>query len=239
MPRPISYPFSKFLSSIFPHLSKSPSFPTNPRNILISFWHWKHQSFRLNSSGCNFIIFNIGGVFMKTFFILMISVSLMVWGCGKKETSQTQKPATAQKEASTQPAEAQVGVAVEKPHQIPEDQFTTTPSGLKYADIVVGEGEQPQKGDIVVVHYTGWLTDGKRFDSSVLRGKPFKFPLGMHRVIAGWDEGVASMRVGGVRQLIIPPELAYGSRGAGGVIPPNATLIFEVQMLGIEKPQQK
>jgi len=174
-------------------------------------------------------------ILMRSFIMFLVIFSLAMFGCGKKKSEQTAKPTASKQPMATQPEEQKVGVAVDKPHDIPEDQFTTTASGLKYADIVVGQGEQPEKGDVVVVHYTGWLTDGKRFDSSVLRGKPFKFPLGMHRVIAGWDEGVASMHVGGVRQLIIPPELAYGGRGAGGVIPPNATLIFEVQMLGIEK----
>jgi peptidylprolyl isomerase len=109
----------------------------------------------------------------------------------------------------------------------------TTESGLKYIDTEVGEGATPKKGDKVQVHYTGWLTDGKKFDSSVDRGQPFVFDIGMGRVIKGWDEGVMTMQVGGKRRLIIPPELGYGARGAGGVIPPNATLIFDVELLGI------
>ncbi len=109
----------------------------------------------------------------------------------------------------------------------------TTASGLKYIDIKKGKGASPKPGQMVTVHYTGWLTNGKKFDSSVDRGKPFTFRIGAHQVIKGWDEGVMSMKIGGKRRLIIPPQLGYGSRGAGGVIPPNATLIFDVQLLAI------
>lgn len=107
----------------------------------------------------------------------------------------------------------------------------TTPSGLKYTDLVVGTGPSPAPGQVCVVHYTGWLTNGKKFDSSVDRGRPFEFPVGQARVIRGWDEGVATMKVGGKRKLTIPPDLGYGERGAGSVIPPNAILIFEVELL--------
>ena len=109
----------------------------------------------------------------------------------------------------------------------------TTPSGLKYTDLVVGSGAQPQAGQTAVVHYTGWLLDGKKFDSSKDRGQPFSFPVGRGRVIKGWDEGVATMKVGGTRRLTVPPDLGYGAQGAGGVIPPNATLTFEVELLDV------
>jgi peptidylprolyl isomerase len=114
-----------------------------------------------------------------------------------------------------------------------DGQEQSTPSGLKYTDLVVGTGAQPQPGQTAVVHYTGWLLDGQKFDSSKDRGQPFSFPLGRGQVIKGWDEGVASMKVGGKRVLIIPPDLGYGTRGAGGVIPPNATLKFEVELLDV------
>ena len=109
----------------------------------------------------------------------------------------------------------------------------TTPSGLKYIAEDIGTGDAPTKGKSVKVHYTGRLTDGKKFDSSVDRGDPFVFSIGVGQVIKGWDEGVMSMKVGGKRQLIIPPDLGYGARGAGGAIPPNAELIFDVELLGV------
>jgi FKBP-type peptidyl-prolyl cis-trans isomerase len=108
-----------------------------------------------------------------------------------------------------------------------------TSSGLKSEDLKEGAGAAAKSGDTVDVHYTGWLKDGTKFDSSVDRGQPFSFPLGAGRVIKGWDEGVQGMKVGGKRRLIIPPDLAYGARGAGGVIPPNAELTFEVELLKI------
>ena len=104
---------------------------------------------------------------------------------------------------------------------------------LKYEDLKEGSGDEAKKDDTVEVHYTGWLTDGKKFDSSVGK-RPFSFKLGAGDVIQGWDEGVAGMKVGGKRKLTIPPELGYGARGAGGVIPPNATLVFEVELLKIK-----
>lgn len=110
---------------------------------------------------------------------------------------------------------------------------TTTPSGLIIEELEVGAGATAEKGKQVSVHYTGWLTDGRKFDSSKDRNDPFEFPLGAGHVIGGWDEGVQGMREGGRRKLTIPPELGYGARGAGGVIPPNATLVFEVELLKV------
>jgi peptidylprolyl isomerase len=114
----------------------------------------------------------------------------------------------------------------------------TTASGLQIEDTVVGTGATPTKGQTCVMHYTGWLYEngvkGKKFDSSLDRNEPFEFPIGMSRVIKGWDEGVSTMQVGGKRTLIIPPDLGYGARGAGGVIPPNATLVFDVELLGVK-----
>ncbi|MDI3465453.1 MAG: Peptidylprolyl isomerase, FKBP-type [Nitrospira sp.] len=112
-------------------------------------------------------------------------------------------------------------------------QEVITPSGLKYIDQEVGTGDVAVAGKTASVHYTGWLENGKKFDSSVDRGQPFSFPLGAGRVIKGWDEGVQGMKVGGKRKLTIPSDLGYGSRGAGGVIPSNATLIFDVELLGV------
>jgi peptidylprolyl isomerase len=115
---------------------------------------------------------------------------------------------------------------------------TATPSGLKIIDIKIGTGPSPRTGQTCVMNYTGWLyvngVKGKKFDSSLDSGKPFEFQIGTHQVIPGWDEGIATMKVGGKRTLIIPPGLAYGASGAGGVIPPNATLIFDVDLLAVK-----
>jgi FKBP-type peptidyl-prolyl cis-trans isomerase FkpA len=127
-------------------------------------------------------------------------------------------------------AEAQNGKNGKK-----EGKVVTTKSGLKYEELKEGAGDEAKAGDVVHVHYTGWLKDGKKFDSSVDRKEPFEFKLGAGKVIKGWDEGVAGMKIGGKRKLTIPPELGYGSRGAGNVIPPNAELTFEVELLKVKK----
>jgi len=114
-----------------------------------------------------------------------------------------------------------------------DQQSVTTSSGLEYVDLVVGTGTQPAAGQTVSVHYTGWLTDGRKFDSSLDRGQPIEFPLGTGVVIKGWDAGIDGMKVGGKRKLTIPPELAYGARG-GGPIPPNATLVFDVELVAVK-----
>lgn len=121
-----------------------------------------------------------------------------------------------------------------KPHSKGKSKVVTTKSGLKYVDIVVGKGAVPKPGQFVSVHYTGWLTNGKKFDSSRDSGRPYRFRLGMRKVIPGWDEGIATMHVGGKRKLTIPPNLAYGASGFADAIPPNATLLFDVELVGIE-----
>ncbi len=133
---------------------------------------------------------------------------------------------------------ATAGLAVAPAAVRAEAETTLTASGLKYTDVKVGTGAEAKPGKTVSVHYTGWLynggTKGKKFDSSHDRGQPFDFPLGGGQVIAGWDEGVAGMKVGGKRTLVIPPDLGYGARGAGGAIPPGSTLFFEVELLGVK-----
>jgi peptidylprolyl isomerase len=155
---------------------------------------------------------------MKTATLTLLVLALLSVGA---LAAQTAKPKPAPQAGTTPKATA------------PTPKTVTTRSGLKYVDLEVGKGAMPKSGQIVVVHYTGWLTNGRKFDSSVDRGEPFSFVLGRGKVIKGWDEGVATMRVGGKRKLTIPPRLAYGPQGLPGAIPPNATLIFEVQLLRI------
>ena len=164
------------------------------------------------------------GWWLALVFVLITAVA-----CGSSTDEQTTENGESMTtESGLQPAPPG---APEAPTAVDEADYTVTDSGLKYYDLVAGIGEPPQPGDNVSVHYTGWLTDGTKFDSSLDRGQPFSFPLGQGRVIAGWDEGVANMTPGTVRQLVIPPELGYGESGLSGVIPANATLIFEVELL--------
>lgn len=156
---------------------------------------------------------------MKAIAVAII-LALATWGIAQEK----EKKAEGDKKAEDKSAEKK-----EKSKKV------TTVSGLQYEELVVGTGASPKTGEKVSVHYTGWLTNGKKFDSSVDRGQPFEFTLGRGEVIKGWDEGVASMKVGGKRKLTIPPQLAYGDRNVGnGLIPPNSTLIFEVELLGIK-----
>jgi len=148
-----------------------------------------------------------------------------------KQNSAMASPVSAS--AMTEASESGTLVALSLEDVAEKEDVKTTESGLRYVDIEEGEGATPKEGQTVVVHYTGSLADGTKFDSSRDRDRPFSFKLGEGQVIKGWEEGISTMQVGGRRQLIIPPELGYGQRGAGGVIPPNATLIFDVELLKI------
>jgi FKBP-type peptidyl-prolyl cis-trans isomerase FkpA len=148
--------------------------------------------------------------------LLVVVAALVLGGCGQPGAATAPNATTTTTSSGTKAAEV------------------TMPDGLKFTDDQVGTGAEAQAGKTVSVHYTGWLTDGTKFDSSRDRNQPFSFPLGRGQVIKGWDEGVAGMKVGGKRTLTIPPDLGYGARGAGGVIPPNATLKFEVELLDVK-----
>jgi peptidylprolyl isomerase len=155
--------------------------------------------------------------------VIAVAFAALLAGC-IASSAPTQVEAQAQPEAKVPPQ--------------PETKFFSQASGLKISDIKVGTGASPKRGQICVMHYTGWLYQsgqkGAKFDSSVDRGQPFEFPIGTGQVIKGWDEGVATMKVGGKRTLIIPPDLGYGARGAGNSIPPHSTLIFDVELLAVK-----
>lgn len=167
--------------------------------------------------------------------LVTILALIFTAACSNETPQQTQNQPT-QSPATPLPVTAPPNTPNTASSEVPKDpNEVATPSGLRYVDIVQGTGEQPKQGQVVLVHYTGTLPNGRKFDSSVDRGQPFKFVLGAGMVIKGWDEGIATMKVGGKRKLIIPPQLGYGSSGAGGgVIPPNATLLFDVELLGIQ-----
>lgn len=183
--------------------------------------------------------------------LLLASVLVTLQGCagGNKPANPQQATTKAQQSAATGDLEFPPTEGEQAQQQLPKkrellnqtavgedkglDGMTPTNSGLQYRDDAVGQGQVAQAGQVVVVHYTGWLTDGTKFDSSYDHGKPFEFPLGGGQVIRGWDEGVAGMKVGGKRRLFVPPELGYGARDMGQ-IPPNSALVFDVELLGIK-----
>lgn len=165
------------------------------------------------------------------FFVVLIVISAAGWLFIRKGRQA--------QESTIHDVTASLGPSVEPSPSISEGKMTTLEGGLQIQDIVAGSGAQAGAGDTVSVNYVGMFTDGRKFDNSYDRGQPFQFTLGGGQVIKGWDQGVAGMRVGGKRKLIIPPALAYGQGGAGnGLIPPNATLVFEVELLAVQKPQR-
>jgi FKBP-type peptidyl-prolyl cis-trans isomerase len=170
-------------------------------------------------------------IFLSVAFIAVFVVLLVVGQVGSKQNTAIADQLTSTPPAPTILTENNILIASDT---MSDANAVTTPSGLKYVEIKEGTGATPERGQTVEVHYTGTLEDGTKFDSSRDRGQPFKFKIGVGQVIKGWDEGLSTMKVGGRRNLIIPPELGYGSRGAGGVIPPNATLLFDVELLGVK-----
>lgn len=183
---------------------------------------------------------------MKRSALLLLAAGLLAAGCKGEQSTETTAapPGGPPPGAATAPAPAggpektagdkTKAAATAGKQSSTAEKVVTTKSGLKYVDLKVGTGESPKPGATVVVHYTGTLENGTKFDSSRDRGQPFSFPLGQGQVIKGWDEGIATMKPGGRRKLIIPPDLGYGAQGQPPVIPPNATLIFDVELLRIE-----
>lgn len=163
--------------------------------------------------------------------MLVCVVLLVVGQVGSKQNTAIAAQLTQTPPAPTTVTENNILIAS---NTMSDANVVTTPSGLKYVELKEGTGATPQPGQTVEVHYVGTLENGTQFDSSRDRGQPFSFKIGVGQVIKGWDEGLSTMKVGGRRQLIIPPELGYGARGAGGVIPPNATLHFDVELLGVK-----
>lgn len=166
----------------------------------------------------------------KLIVLLLLVAAVAIPACSEKG----QNPSSSASPDMSASAPAPAGGQKDSPASLPQG-AVTTPSGLSYADLVPGTGPQPEAGKPVTVHYTGWLVNGAKFDSSRDRKEPFSFVMGAGQVIPGWEEGVKTMKVGGKRKLVIPPNLAYGAAGAGGVVPPNATLVFEVELLSLGK----
>jgi FKBP-type peptidyl-prolyl cis-trans isomerase len=170
-------------------------------------------------------------IFLSVAFMLACVVLLIVGQVGSKQNTAIAAELTQTPLAPTTLSENNTLIASKT---MSDDKTVTTPSGLKYVELKEGTGATPKPGQTVEVHYVGTLENGTQFDSSRDRGQPFSFKIGVGQVIKGWDEGVSTIKVGGRRKLIIPSELGYGARGAGGVIPPNATLIFDVELLGVK-----
>ena len=163
---------------------------------------------------------------MKKLLVISLAIVLLSY-CTKKEESK-------QEAGNSAPAATENKGGAQMTTTDANAKINVTETGLKYVDLKEGTGASPKSGQMVVVHYTGTLTDGKKFDSSVDRGQPFAFKIGVGQVIKGWDEGILSMKIGGKRKLMIPANLGYGARGAGDVIPPNAELIFDVELIEVK-----